>query len=464
MPPDPREAPPTLDRLPYFLAGTFLFGLKHNLDRFVASALFGKSWSLFNYLIPPEHGASLLRLGREEMRFYGALLLVATPFIFGGVILTLRRLRSAGLPPALVVLFFVPVVNLVFFLMLCVVPARSSADPRTGQARRAGWLTRVLPETILGSAAAAVGVTLLLGLLVTFFGVRMLEHYGWGLFVGLPFAMGLFAALLHGYRTPRRLYECMAVSLLAPILLGALLLAFAVEGVLCLAMAGPIVSVLSAFGGALGYLLQRRPSPGVSPAALLAAALAAPFLMAAERASPPVAPLLEVTTAVEVDASPEVVWRHVVAFSEIAPPEEWLFRVGIAYPLRATIEGRGPGAVRRCVFSTGAFVEPITEWDAPHRLAFEVEAQPPPLQEWTPWRHLQPAHLHDYLRSEKGEFRLVLLRGGRTRLEGTTWYRHDLWPAAYWRVWSDGIIHSIHLRVLRHIRGRAEEETTGARP
>ena len=38
-------------------------------------------------------------------------------------------------------------------------------------------------------------------------------------------------------------------------------------------------------------------------------------------------------------------------------------RAGLAYPMRARIEGSGPGAVRYCEFSTGPFVEPIVTWD-----------------------------------------------------------------------------------------------------
>ena len=40
---------------------------------------------------------------------------------------------------------------------------------------------------------------------------------------------------------------------------------------------------------------------------------------------------------------------------------------------------------------------------------------------------------------------------GRTRLAGTTWYKHHMWPASYWGLWSDfWIIHRIHLRVLQY--------------
>ena len=51
---------------------------------------------------------------------------------------------------------------------------------------------------------------------------------------------------------------------------------------------------------------------------------------------------------------------------------------------------------------------------------------------------------------------LTALPEGRTRLEGATWYQHTMRPAAYWHLWSDYIIHRIHLRVLEHIRAEAE--------
>jgi hypothetical protein len=51
---------------------------------------------------------------------------------------------------------------------------------------------------------------------------------------------------------------------------------------------------------------------------------------------------------------------------------------------------------------------------------------------------------------------LTALSDRRTLLEGTTWYQNYLWPQAYWRAWSDGIIRQIHLRVLRHVKQEAE--------
>jgi hypothetical protein len=169
-------------------------------------------------------------------------------------------------------------------------------------------------------------------------------------------------------------------------------------------------------------------------------------------------PLLETVTAIDVKAPVETVWKHVVEFAELPPPKELLFKLGIAYPVRAEIQGRGPGAVRNCIFSTGPFVEPIAVWDEPRLLKFSVSRNPAPLDEWTPYHEIHPPHLKGFLVSEQGQFRLLPLPGGYTRLEGTTWYHHTMWPVGYWQVWTDYIIHSIHRRVLRHIKELAEQE------
>lgn len=437
----------------YAIAGLLLFGIKHNLDRIVATAAFGKNWGPFNYLIPPEHGLELGRLSGDDKRFYLTLVWMALPFVAIGVALTLARLRSAGLPPALAVLFFVPFVNLIFFVALSLIPETAAPGPRPS-ARPIG-LDRFIPRNAVGSAALSLLVTVPVGLLALVVGVEVFARYGWGVFVGLPFAMGLVSVLIYGYHEPRSLGPSLLVAALAPLLLAALLMAVAIEGVVCIVMAAPIFEVLALLGGLVGYALRRRPYYVPSPLVPLAIALAAPLLMGAEYALPPETPLFEVRSEVEIAAPPETVWRNVVAFSELPPPTEWLFRSGIAYPMRATISGRGVGAIRHCIFSTGAFVEPITVWDEPRRLAFSVTAQPDPMQEWTPYRDVHPAHL-DYLRSERGEFRLEPLDGNRTRLVGTTWYRHAIFPVSYWRPWSDAIIHRIHARVLDHIKHESE--------
>jgi hypothetical protein len=139
--------------------------------------------------------------------------------------------------------------------------------------------------------------------------------------------------------------------------------------------------------------------------------------------------------------------------------DDWVFRTGLAYPVRADIEGEGVGAIRRCEFSTGPFIEPIEIWDEPRLLRFAVTSNPAPMREWNPLSEIHPPHLDGFLVAHRGQFRLTELPGGKTLLEGTTWYQHHLWPAAYWRLWSDFIIHRIHQRVLVHIQQCAESDS-----
>jgi hypothetical protein len=71
---------------------------------------------------------------------------------------------------------------------------------------------------------------------------------------------------------------------------------------------------------------------------------------------------------------------------------------------------------------------------------------------------IHPRHLKGFLVSEQGQFKLTPLPNGRTLLEGTTCYRHTMWPVRYWQIWSDYIIHAIHRRVLNHVKALAEAE------
>jgi hypothetical protein len=143
-------------------------------------------------------------------------------------------------------------------------------------------------------------------------------------------------------------------------------------------------------------------------------------------------------------------------FPPLPAPSELVFRLGIAYPTKAEIIGQGVGATRYCVFSTGTFVEPITHWEPGRRLSFDVVTQPRPLQEWSPYADVMPPHLDGYFRSRRGEFRLIALPNGRTRLEGSTWYEMRLYPEEYWVLFGDAFVHRIHERVLAHIKREAE--------
>lgn len=443
----------------YLTIGAIAFALKFAVDWLVVSQIFHHRWSILFYWRPFGAIRGLRYMNGNDAVLATVLLVMALPFVWLGLATTVKRLRDAGQPVWLACLFFAPVVNLLFFGALCLMPSagdlpRDEALPWPGPKVLDSWI----PKTPLGIAVVTVAITTQLGLALALLGTKVLVNYGWGLFVSLPFCMGLFAVLLYSYHEQRTYPTCLMISLLPVLVLGVVLLMVAIEGIICLLMAAPIAAGLALLGGSLGFAIQavhwtRKGAPFVMSVMLVAL----PSLFGYEHASKLQPRLYEVYSEIVVDAPPEMVWKKVVAFTEIPPPEELLFRAGITYPMRAEIAGVGAGAVRRCVFSTGAFVEPIEVWNEPMLLRFSVAENPAPLNELTPYGHIEPAHLHGYFVSHQGQFLLTELPGGKTRLTGTTWYTNAMWPEEYWHYWSDYIIHRIHMRVLLHIQEEAEQ-------
>jgi hypothetical protein len=307
----------------------------------------------------------------------------------------------------------------------------------------------------MSSAALALIIAVLVCLGAVLFSTSLLKSYGIGLFLALPFCLGLLSVTIFNAAGDKTFRACMSIAVLSVALPGVAMLFFRIEGAICLAMAMPLALLLACWGGAVAWRIQHRRRRDTT-ALLVLAILFPPAVSSTEYAVAPEPPLFAVSTAIDIDAPPEKVWRHVVSLSELPPPTEWIFRAGIAYPVQVSVAGSGPGALRRCEFSTGPFIEPIRIWDEPRLLQFAVTENPAPMEEWTPYGKIHPAHLDNFLVSRKGQFLLTRLAGGRTHLEGTTWYVHNLWPAGYWRLWSDFIIHRIHQRVLIHIRSLAE--------
>jgi Polyketide cyclase / dehydrase and lipid transport len=462
----------TVRRSTYLLAGVGFFLVKFGIDAAVSLFVFDRSWSPMQYLVwPNDVTVKVLDLHYVDRQFAQTMLLLSLPFIVIGVLLTLARIRDARLPLWLVALFFVPIVNLILFAILVVLPTRPvaltpmpTAEPSpTGPPSIDEPLTRLQRahrSIVLGNPWRSGLVSLLITVpacvALVVFETEVLRSYAFSLFVGGPFFAGMISVMIYGFSRPQSLSSCVAVGMASTALIGVVLLVLAREGAICLLMAAPIGFGIAMLGVFVGYVIQYRPWLNHDMAAMaLLMALLLPTLMAAEAATGTEPDEHVVRTEVVVDAAPEKVWPIVLAFPPLPEPNDWMFRAGIAYPMRAEIVGAGPGAVRRCVFSTGAFVEPIDDWQEPTRLKFRVTESPPPMHEWSPF-DVHPPHLDGYLVSRQGEFRLERLEDGRTRLVGSTWYANRMWPASYWYLWSDAIIHRIHERVLNHIREQAE--------
>lgn len=306
----------------------------------------------------------------------------------------------------------------------------------------------------------AVGLTVAIAGILTLWGIYKIREYGIALFVLTPLFIGASSTILYGLKKQITKKEAFLMGTLTLGVFTAGLLIFVIEGLICIVMAAPICLFLAWIGSWLGYLILRK-APKNAPMAMLVLTGIVPATAFIEKDGALI--LTSVTTSIEINASPQAVWKNVIEFPELDEPTEFIFKTGIAYPINAKIEGAGVGAIRHCNFTTGSFVEPITVWDEARLLQFEVLEQPSPMKELSFW-DIDAPHLHDYFVSKQGQFKLTALANGNTLLEGTTWYYHNIKPALYWQLWSTSIIHTIHDRVLKHIKKNTESQNQLSQP
>lgn len=290
--------------------------------------------------------------------------------------------------------------------------------------------------------------------LLTLWMIYGMGSYGISLFIFLPLLMGICPVVLYGLKKGVSKKQAWQIAFGTLGIFSVVLILFAMEGMICIIMAAPLAASLTWVGSVIGFAIVNK-APQQAPTSLLILLGIIPMLAFVEEEQTP--SLRPVVTSIDIKADMSTVWKNVVEFPQMEDPTEFIFKTGIAYPTHATIDRVGVGAVRNCNFTTGSFVEPITVWDEPHLLRFEVLEQPAPMKEISFW-DVDAPHLHDYFVSRQGQFKLTQLPNGNTRLEGTTWYYHNIRPAFYWQLWSDYIIHKIHLRVLEHIKKNAEKE------
>jgi uncharacterized membrane protein YhaH (DUF805 family) len=440
-------------RRDYAISGFGLMACKYFAEYLAVRLMTGTTYTPLDFINPLYSARAKFAGGAPEW-FGWAWVIWTLPFLWVAVGMSVRRAFDAGISPWHGLWVLVPVANL--FAMLVLVCLPSSPQPAAywneqthrHEPRRPADVAASVKAAIAGIAVGALYATVVIQATVWAFG-----DYGLAVFFGTPFVTGTAAGYVLNLRASRSYAASMVVAAAALFFGGVGLLLFAVEGVICIAMAAPIMLPLGMAGAPLGKFLadRRRRLHG----GLIGALVFVPAFALVE-AQLPTQKTFVATSSIDIAAPRQTVWKHVIGFSKITEEPEWFFQLGISCPSEARINGRGVGATRECIFTTGKFIEPITTWDEPRRLAFDVAEQPVPMFELTPYRYIHPPHLDHSIRSIRGEFELQQLADGGTRLIGRTWYKLDIRPHAYWTIWSDWLIHRIHQRVLRHIKGLSE--------
>jgi hypothetical protein len=364
------------------------------------------------------------------------------------VALAVRRARTADWSLLVACMVIVPTIQIVVICCLGLLPPRDAADAATTRSR--------VPVTVaLKGLIAGMLIALALELLSTL----VIGTYGLGLFLASPFFVGCVTAYI-GNRRSNIGSGATARLALSACFLGCIgLLAIAVEGIICLAMALPLIALLAWIGGLVGRAIALK-GPGATPGRTAMSVLVLPLLFGVDLIAPPRS-VFESIESIEVAASDHEVWDAIVHMGPIPDPPAAPFRLGLAYPISGSIHGSGVGAIREGVFSTGIAFERVTEWDPARRLSFIVLSDPPSMRELSPYQHVNAPHVNGYFRTLDARFTIAHLENGNTLLTLATRHELDLNPAIYWLPMAKWAIHTNKVRVLAHFAQQAEAAANG---
>src|SRR4029077_6440898 len=138
---------------------------------------------MFPYLDPLRELHGMTGVIGVDWQYALSMLSLALPFIWIGTAMTSRRLRSAGAPLWVVILFFIPIANLVTLGALCILPERQEVAPRPPMSSTRAFFALLATSTVCP--------------LLVLLGTGPLMNYGLGLFIALPFCLGFLSVLIY---------------------------------------------------------------------------------------------------------------------------------------------------------------------------------------------------------------------------------------------------------------------------
>ena len=353
--------------------------------------------------------------------------------------LAIRRARTVNCSSLVASLVIVPIIQVPTILWL----GFSTLEDYTPVAGNRVPIDVALKGLIAG---------LLLTLALVAASTLVFHAYGFGLFVASPFFVGCVTAYIGNRQADIGARATIRLVLGACFMGGVGLLAVAIEGIICLVLASPIIAIMAGVGGLIGRAIALK-GPGAGRAAMSFVVLPLSFVV--DLALPPNYSF-ESAESIEVAASSQQVWDAVVHMGPIPAPPPAPFRWGLAYPMSGTITGSGVGAIREGVFSTGVAYERVTEWQPGSKLSFIVLSDPPTMRELSPYKTVHAPHVNGYFRTRDARFTITPLANGHTRLSLATQHELDLSPAFYWSPMAKWAVHTNKVRVLAHFAQQAE--------
>jgi hypothetical protein len=236
---------------------------------------------------------------------------------------------------------------------------------------------------------------------------------------------------------------------------------FTWEAWICVVMALPIFLAMSTIGGLVMFgFLKITEKSGTSEKGFMGLLLLAPFVITPLESMLPTQDSIRVVhTQIEVNASPETVWRNITRVAEIGEAERrfsFFHLAGLPRPQYATLSYDGVGAVRRGQWEDGlVFVETIREWRPNQAYTMQMAAdtslvKPSPL----PLKEIGGR----YFDVIEGRYVIEPVSENKVILHFTSTHRLTTRFNFYGGLWTDFFMRDVQNYILEIMKARAEAE------
>ena len=267
---------------------------------------------------------------------------------------------------------------------------------------------------------------------------------GVAMFIAVPITSGFAVAAV--VRRPSRIIAC---TILCGLMTLTMLLMCGWEGIICCAMALPLLVAGVALGAFIGYYFRGRvidqmSSPGKATTLML---LICPLFVAAvdhaERPRQSTEQQETFSTEMTVGTSQDHLWALLAEMKPMGGPRPFLLRIGLPVPTRCELEAPTLGSVRVCYFDQGRICQKVSTWQPPRQMGVQITENTLPGRHW--------------LTFIDASYELEAL-GSSTRIVRHTTIGTRLYPRWYWRPFERWGVTSEHDFVFSNLRRWAESK------
>jgi hypothetical protein len=277
-------------------------------------------------------------------------------------------------------------------------------------------------------------------------------NYGWSLFCGIPFSIGItIGTYTRRFRTKKLLKGFFIILLVVSVFSG-LLLAGGAEGAICILMAAGIIFLPAFLGMLLGYAIRNM----LRVVSLLIIVLLNTSAFVYDIKTNELVHSIAKKSII-INASKEKIWHTLTNPVTFSKSNNIFFKAGVSYPTEMLIKkGQNNCLFLNCKYNNGNTKLLIEKLDSLKCMRFTMDEDIITMSEFTFRKTIMPAHLKGYFKPIYGEFNISEINKNQCIVTATTSYSYKIRPAFYWNWWTDYLADAMHTHVLNNIKQLVE--------